>query len=249
MGLRRFLRKLLRTKPTDGLKSLRPAESILGYHFSDPRLLMLGLTHRSVVRVTETEEVSNERLEFLGDSVLGMVIAEMLYRDYPEMAEGQLTKFKAMLVNEATLAGMAKASGLNQFIRLSPEEDRTGGRERASIISDSFEAVIGAVYLDGGHQAASVVIDRLIYANKENIISDSSQRNYKGELLEMSQSRGEGAPRYDVVSEEGPDHEKIFYVAVTIAGEQIGEGSGLSKKEAEQKAASAALQRYTSLSS
>ncbi|MBK7142712.1 MAG: ribonuclease III [bacterium] len=214
----------------------------MGYQFRDKQLLLLGLTHRSYARSTNHDQQSNERLEFLGDSVLGLIISDQLFKDNPGESEGNLTKTKAMLVNETTLCQLGKEIGLNKFIRLSAEEDRAGGRERASIISDAFEAVIGAVYLDGGIDAARDIVLRSIYTRREKILTDTSQRNYKGDLLELIQAKGEGVPRYDVVSEEGPDHEKTFHVIVTIGGQKVGEGVGSSKKEAEQKAASQALE-------
>ncbi len=179
----------------------------------------------------------------MGDSVLGLAIADRLYLDYPDLSEGDLTKIKALLVNETTLAMIGREVGLNKHILLSPEEDRSGGRERGSIVSDSFESIIGAVFLDGGFLAAQDVVLRLIYVHRKKIMADKSQKNYKGELLELIQSRGNGMPRYDVVSEEGPDHDKIFWVEVAVNGDQLGRGEGASKKEAEQKAAREALSR------
>ncbi len=202
------------------------------------------MTHRSYSHSMETNEPCNERLEFLGDSVLGLLIAEQLYRDNPEMQEGQLTQTKALLVNESTLADIGRNIKLNGYIRLAAEERRLGGHDRPSIIADAFESVIGAVFLDGGLDAARRVVLRLIYSQREEIISDASRRNFKGELLELIQGRGDGLPRYDVVSEEGPDHEKVFCVEVYIGGVKFGVGSGLSKKEAEQKAAAMAVERY-----
>ncbi len=218
-------------------------EGLLGYHFRDRELLYLALTHRSYSHHQDGFLPSNERLEFLGDSVLGLVIADQLYRDHRRMREGDLTKTKALLVNEATLASIACDIGLNQYIRLSPEEQRSGGGERPSIVSDAFESIIGAVYLDGGFDAARDVVLRLIYAHKKDITNDETRRNYKGELLEIMQARGEGMPRYDVISEQGPDHDKMFGVQVTVNGKVVGRGDGHSKKEAEQKAAAEALAR------
>ncbi|MBN1212109.1 MAG: ribonuclease III [candidate division Zixibacteria bacterium] len=221
---------------------LDEVQRLIGYHFRDDNLLLLSLTHRSFLRFNNERSPSNERLEFLGDSVLGLIIASRLFRDHPEESEGNLTKLKAMLVNEITLSSISKEIGLNNFILMSPEEDKSGGRDRPSIVSDAFESVIGAVFLDGGFEAARDVVLRLIYTRKENITSDDTQRNYKGELLELVQARGNGMPRYDVISEKGPDHEKEFHVMVSVSGKKVGEGVGSSKKEAEQKAASMALE-------
>ncbi|MBD3401945.1 ribonuclease III [candidate division GN15 bacterium] len=225
---------------------LAEVQQIIGYHFHDQELLRLALTHRSAANHGDADANSNERLEFLGDSVLGLVIADRLYDDNPDMSEGDLTKTKAMLVNETTLALVAREIGLNTCVLLSPEEIRSGGHSRNSIIADAFEAVIGAVYLDGGYDCARDVVLRLIYVRRDRITADEAQRNYKGDLLELIQSRGEGMPHYDVVSERGPDHAKEFHVRVTVGGHTVGEGVGFSKKEAEQKAAAVALEFYDS---
>lgn len=239
-----FFSRLL-PKRSKAPESLRPVEKILGYTFSEPRLLELALSHRSHVRSTDNGSPSNERLEFLGDSILGMVIARALYEDFPTYGEGNLTKTKSSLVNEVALAMVGRISGLNAYILLAPEEERAGGRERASIVADAVEAVIAAVYLDGGYLEAKQVILSLVYQHRDQLLSDTSQRNFKGELLELTQARGEGTPRYDVVREEGPDHDKTFHVAVHIGGVVTAEGSGSSKKEAEQRAAAGALNRLT----
>ncbi|MCB2231777.1 ribonuclease III [bacterium] len=223
---------------------LGDVQEIIGYSFRDVELLSLALTHRSAANCGQNGSLSNERLEFLGDSVLGLVIADRLYDDNPDMSEGDLTKTKAMLVNETTLAVVAMEVGLNHCVRLSPEEIKSGGRERNSIIADAFEAVIGAVYLDGGYHAARDVVLRLIYVRRDRITRDESQRNFKGELLELIQARGEGMPHYEIVSERGPDHAKEFHVRVTVSGQTVGEGVGFSKKEAEQKAAGVALEFF-----
>jgi ribonuclease-3 len=221
---------------------LKAVQDLVGYHFRDETLLKLALTHRSYSHSSETNEQSNERLEFLGDSILGLVISEQLYQDHPDLREGELTKTKALLVNETTLALLGRKAGLNSHVLLAPEEARSGGAERPSIISDAVEAVIGAVFLDGGLDYARDVILRLIYLHKKEILSDDSQRNFKGELLEQMQARGDSPPRYDVLSADGPDHQKIFNVIVYAGQKVLGEGAGPSKKEAEQRAAAKALE-------
>lgn len=220
---------------------LADAQHVIGYTFRNLDLLRLALRHRSVAHAANAPIPSNERLEFLGDSVLGLVIADQLYRDNPEMSEGDLTKTKAMLVNETTLASRATDVGLNIFVQLSSDEERAGGSERPSIISDAFESVIGAVYLDGGIMSARDVILRLIYAHRDEITNDATQRNYKGDLLELVQAAGDGMPFYQIVSESGPDHAKEFEVAVFVNDRKLGMGVGNSKKEAEQHAAAEAL--------
>ena len=164
MSLWHSIKELLgaRELPPEDPK-LEGIQRLLGYNFRDIALLQLGLTHRSFARSNNHDQQSNERLEFLGDSVLGVIISDQLFKDLPLESEGNLTKTKAMLVNETTLSTLGREIGLNKYVRLSPEEDRAGGRERASIISDAFEAVIGAVYLDGGIEAARDVVLRLIY--------------------------------------------------------------------------------------
>ena len=228
----------------DDNKSLQAVQEITGYHFRNIDLLLLALTHRSFYKPNDKEHAreSNERLEYLGDSVLGLVIADLLFKDHPDLREGRLTKMKAMLVNETTLSNVGKNNKLNEYVRISPEEDKLGGRLRPSIISDAVESIIGAIYIDGGLPAAFDVIRRLIYAQKEEILADKSQKNFKGELLELMQSRGEGMPYYEVESESGPDHDKQFEIIVSVNGSKIGSGTGHTKKEAEQKAASKALE-------
>lgn len=221
-------------------QAVTSCQRVIGYSFANPELLYTGLSHRSVTQINGYQP-SNERLEFLGDSVLGLVIAAKLYHDYPDANEGDLTKLKAMLVNEATLSMVAIEIGLNEHILLSPDEEKSGGKNRPSIVSDAFESVIGAVFLDGGLSAAREVVLRTIYARHTDIVSDSTLFNFKGELLEWSQAKGRGLPTYQVISEEGPDHDKKFRVAVSIGEESIGRGEGCSKKEAEQHAAKDAL--------
>jgi len=241
MGLFQELRQFFDISDNSPDENLEQVQDLIGYHFRSPELLRLGLTHRSYTHSNDLSGASNERLEFLGDSILGLVIADALYRDHPDLREGELTKSKALLVNETTLASVGKDVGLNKFIKLAPVEAKSGGADRPSIISDAFEGVLGAIYLDGGLVAVRDVILRLIYARKDSIISDESQRNFKGELLELMQAGGKSAPRYDVLSEDGPDHRKMFNVVCFSGQDRLGAGSGPSKKEAEQKAAATAL--------
>ncbi|MEZ5357648.1 MAG: ribonuclease III [Candidatus Zixiibacteriota bacterium] len=223
-------------------RRLKEFQELIGYPFSDPGLLRVALTHRSYAKTREGDWLpSNERLEFLGDSVLSLVVAEFLYVNYPEKLEGALTKLRSRLVNEMSLFTRASGFNLGDFIFLSPEEEKAGGRGRASIISDAFEAVIGAIYLDGGIASVRPFIQRHLLEFVDEIRADESFRNYKGELLEFLQARGSGMPRYEVVSEQGPDHHKTFTVDVYNNGDKIGTGIGNSKKDAEQKAAAQAL--------
>lgn len=244
MSFRDKLRRLFgRSASISHAYDLNQLQGILGHRFRQHALLQQSLTHRSIVRARNGIIPSNERLEFLGDSVLGLVIADQLCHDHPEWLEGDLTKLKAMLVNEAALSRVGMEIGLNKYILLSSDEEKSGGRERPSIVSDAFEAVIGAIYLDGGFEAARRTILECLYSRRDAIVSDVSQHNFKGELLELVQGQGGGSPQYEVISESGPDHDKIFCVTVWVGENRLGEGSGPSKKEAEQRAAGVALDR------
>lgn len=216
-------------------------EQNFGYRFVNSRILVEALTHRSYIRAENQDAVSNERLEYLGDSVLGLLVAEYLFKHHPDYHEGDLTKTKAMLVNEMTLSMVGQTCGLNRFIFLSTDEEQSGGRERNSIVSDAMESTIGGIYLDGGISAARNFLLKVLIPHIDEVLNDASQRNYKGELLELMQARGQGPPYYEVLAENGPDHAKEFKVGVFTNGKMSGVGLGQSKKEAEQKAAAESL--------
>jgi ribonuclease-3 len=229
-------------------KKYRELERKLGYRFSRPELLERALTHRSYVHSQENEGLrANERLEFLGDSVLGMVTSQFLFERFPDKSEGDLTKLKSTLVSEVNLSRTAKSISLGRFLNLSEEEERSGGRERNSIVSDAYEAVIGAVFLDGGLAPAQKMIKNQILKRYSEIARDQTLHNYKGELLEYMQALSLGLPRYEVLEERGPDHQKRFTIAVSFKGKRIGQGMGHNKKEAEQKAARMALENIDSV--
>jgi len=223
----------------------RPIEEFqnkIEYRFQDPELLTTALTHRSYAKSGTGEWLpSNERLEFLGDSVLGLIVSDFLFRRFPDQPEGDLTKTKSLLVNEASLHRTADEIDLGEYIFLSPDESRAGGRQRASILSDALEAIIGAMYLDGGLAVARAFVRRYLLSRMDDIIADKNFRNYKGDLLELLQSLSAGMPHYEIIEETGPDHDKTFTVGVFSGNEQIGAGLGYSKKDAEQKAAREAL--------
>jgi len=230
--------------PDDGdiEESCRKLEAKLGYTFRDRALLSNALLHRSHVHVTgQVRERSNERLEFLGDAVLGLVVNEDLYQKFPGRSEGDLTKMKALLVCGARLSEVAGQFDLGVHIRMSRSEAATGGRQRSSILADTTEALIGAVYLDGGLGAARGVIQRLVLADSNGVLTKRSLRNYKSRLQELIQARHKSPPRYRVLEVEGPDHDRLFKVAVTFNGRPLGEGEGRNKKTAEQNAAREAL--------
>ncbi len=186
---------------------------------------------------------SNERLEFLGDSVLGLVTSEYLYRQHPNEHEGQLTKTKSLLVSKAILSRRALAMGLGRFVLMSHSEVESGGRQRLSILADAFESVIGAIYLDQGFEAARAFIERWLLRDSREIVSDKRHTNYKSHLQEYVQSTFRTHPVYRIRSEMGPDHSKHFMVEVLVGRRMLGEGKGRNKKEAEQAAARDALDR------
>jgi len=235
----RFIRNLFfRSKP--GLKE--GLEQRLGYKFRDRVLLEEALTHRSFLKEAGKERNSSyERLEFLGDAVLGLSVSQYLFENFPDKDEGELTKLKATLVSEANLSRRAKLISLGKYLYLSAEEEKSGGRSRPSILSDSYEALLGAIFLDGGLAAVERFIQTHLLKNLKETAEDKSMHNFKGELLELLQAEGEGIPKYEVLEEEGPDHQKMFTIGVYSKGKLLGTGKGLSKKEAEQNAAKMAL--------
>ncbi len=212
-------------------------EAALGYSFDDPSLLDLALTHRSLEAEEELES-SNERLEFLGDAVLGLVVADELF-GAGHMDEGAMAKVRAAVVNEAALAEIGRNLGLGDHVRLGKGEQISGGRDKSSILADALEAVIGAVYLDGGFELAR----RFIVRNWGDLLVDRAaapgERDYKTRLQEVLARRG-AVPDY-AVGGIGPDHAREFTAAVTVDGEQLGVGVGSSKKRAQQEAAREAL--------
>jgi ribonuclease-3 len=233
--------KNLRITPASLNAKLSP---VIGYAFSDPSLLMQALKHRSYLpEVNESRVQSNERLELLGDSVLGLVVTESLFHRFPEKEEGDLTMIKSLLVSRKVLCTCCHNMRIGKYILLSESEEHSGGRERPSILADAFEAIIGAIYLDGGLSAAREFIEDHLLHQMESTLNDEDHRNFKSMLLEYSQSRNLGAPAYVIRSEEGPDHDKWFTVEVKIQNQAMGIGEGNSKKHAEQLAARSALEK------
>ena len=213
-------------------------------HFKDPELLRLALTHRSYLSVSgKSARESNERLEFLGDSVLGLVTSEFLYRAHPTEHEGQLTKTKSLLVSKAILSRRALAMGLGRFVFMSHSEVESGGRQRLSILADGFESVVAAIYLDQGFETAREFIHRWLLNDASEIAADKRHTNYKSHLQEYVQSTFRTHPVYRIRSEMGPDHSKQFMVDVMVGRRPMGSGKGRNKKEAEQAAARDALER------
>ena len=222
-------------------KDLSVFMQTIGYDFKDISLLEVALTHSSYANEQKKGMcVDNERMEFLGDAVLELSSSDYIYKNHSEMAEGKMTRLRASIVCEPTLALCARAIKLDTFIRLGKGEELTGGRSRDSIVSDACEAVIGAIYLDGGFANAKEFIDRFILNDIENkqLFYDS-----KTILQELIQGRHEQLS-YELIDESGPDHDKQFTVAVLVDGERVSEGEGHTKKAAEQQAAYQALLLY-----
>ncbi|HEY4395695.1 MAG TPA: ribonuclease III [Polyangia bacterium] len=222
-------------------KALPELEARLGYAFRDRGLAATALTHTSWLNEAATPgRADNERLEFLGDAVLALVVSDLLMRRLPDSAEGDLTRARAALVSEGGLARAATALELGRFLFVGRGEERTGGRARPSILADALEALMGAVYLDGGLDAAAGVAQRLFQKELADVESHA-RLDYKSRLQERAQALWQSAPVYQVVAESGPDHDKRFEVALSFAGREWARASGRSKKEAEQSAAAAAL--------
>lgn len=205
----------------------------------ESELTVLALTHRSFA-YEHGGLPTNERLEFLGDSVLGIVVTDALYHDHPELPEGRLAKLRASIVNMHALAGVGRRMGLGQMLRLGRGEELTGGRDKASIVADAVEAVLGAVYLQHGLEVARTVVHSLFAEVMADAPGLGAGLDWKTSLQELSASKGFGVPEYRV-TEEGPDHAKMFEAVVLLGGEPRGGGAGTTKKEAEQQAASAAF--------
>jgi ribonuclease-3 len=224
----------------DGPKAL---DRILGVRFRDASLRQLALTHRSHAFENELP-ANNERLEFLGDAVLGIVVTDMAFREFPEMPEGELAKLRAAIVNMGALADVARDIGLGRFVLLGKGEEMSGGRDKTSILADVLEALLGAVYLDRGLDATSKLIRRLFRPRMIAYVRGEGERDYKTILQEIASSELHVVPEYKI-RERGPDHEKEFTATVVLAGKEWGVGMGRSKKEAEQQAAHEAYMRLS----
>lgn len=217
----------------------------LGYRFNDRALLLTALSHSSYANENKNAGLmSNERLEFLGDSVLGQVVSSHLYLSYPKMPEGNMTRLRAELVCEQSLFTVAKTLDLGKHIRLGKGEEHTGGRERESILADAVEAIIAAMYLDGGLAVAKRLIDEHILS-KLNGMEIHSISDYKTALQEYVQRRSGQTLSYELLSESGPDHKKSFTMQVFLNGRPLGTGVGHTKKEAEQNAAKNGLEEIS----
>lgn len=213
--------------PTDAAR----LQKIVGYRFKKQSHLQLALTHKSFAAETGAD-CFNERMEFLGDSILSAVVADFLYHKYADRDEGRLSQLKSHIVSRESLAKWAKAIGLGEFMLLSVGEETSGGRERDSLLADTMEALIAALYLDGGYEPASKFINKYLATQKRIVVNDPKSR-----LQEVVQSQFRVLPDYRVLSESGPDHEKVFKIAVYVKGKLLGSGEGRCKKDAQQAAA------------
>ena len=219
---------------------IKDLEVAIGYRFQNISLLQNALAHSSYANERWHDSLkSNERLEFLGDSILGMVVAEYLYRNFPDRPEGELTRMRADMVCENSLAAVADKVGLGQHLLLGHGEERFGGRQRASILADAMESVIAASFLDGGMEAARGIVERFILPNVP--VKRLHNADYKTALQELVQQKKNQILSYVLAGESGPDHDKVFVVEVSLNGTVVGRGTGSSKKRAEQEAARDAI--------
>ncbi len=217
-------------------------EKRIGVTFANKRLLETAFTHRSYLNENRRQGAEhNERLEFLGDAVLELASTEFLYAKYPQKPEGELTAFRAALVNTNSIADAGTKLGMNEFLLLSRGEAKDTGRARGIILANAFEAVIGAIYLDQGYKAAYDFIDTQLFHKTDNVVANKLWQDAKSRFQEMSQERVSITPTYELASQTGPDHDKVFVVAAYLGREKVALGEGRSKQEAEQAAAEKAL--------
>jgi ribonuclease-3 len=217
---------------------MKELEKIIGYEFKNKDLLIRAFTHSSYANEFDLENY--ERLEFLGDSILGMIVSEYIFLKFPELPEGKLTKIRSFLVCEKTLKSFSKKINAGNFLLLSRGEDRNGGRKRNSILADIFESLVAAVFLDGGIEPAKKLV--LSFISEQLNYLDKYMFDYKSEIQELNQSLENGTLNYVLVNEIGPDHNKKFTVELKINGKSLGKGTASSKKESEQLAAKDALE-------
>lgn len=219
---------------------LKELQKRLHYNFKDEEILIQAITHKSYANERKGLLKDNERLEFLGDAVLDLSISHIIMEKFPDLSEGEMSKLRASVVNEGTLAILAKEIGLDEYLLLGHGEERSGGRSKPSILADSFEAVMAAIYLDGGFDSAFKTVSRHFY----RLLSKTDlYRDYKTRLQELTQERLRCTPVYSLKSASGPDHARVFEVELQIEGRLYGTGKGKTKKEAEQEAAREALER------
>jgi len=226
----------------DHRSDLASLQAKLGYRFDDVVLLQRALTHRSYLTEHDEVEHDNQRLEFLGDAVLGMVVAETLFRRDREVDEGVLSKRQSQLVRGSALADMARELDLGAYLKLGKGEAMTGGRDRESLLADAYEALLASVYLDGGLEPVKDVIEALHGPEFQNVLEGRRPSDFKSRLQELTQKEYGIQPDYEIVAESGPAHDKEFVARVEVGGREMGRGGGRSKQRAEQRAAAEALE-------
>lgn len=225
------------------MNKLEKAEKIIGVTFKNKKILESAFVHRSFLNENKSYKEHNERLEFLGDAVLELVVTEHLYANYPN-PEGDLTNWRSALVKTESISEVAKKLGFEEFLLMSRGEATSSGRSRQLILANCFEAVVGAIYLDQGFDAARIFIEKNLIVNLKKIIAEKLYIDPKSNFQELTQEREGITPRYELVSEEGPDHDKKFTIAVLVGEKKWGEGKGASKQLAQQSAAANALKKY-----
>ena len=220
------------------MSGLEKLQKNLGYEFKDTKLLAHALEHKST-----HSGLNNERLEFLGDAVLDLIVGEYLFKKFKNQHnEGDLSKLRAALVNEASFAKIAKMLEIGEFLHISPAEERNGGRNKPSLLSDALEATMGAIYLESGLEAVRKIFIKLLEKEYKNIDTSTLYKDYKTQLQELTQAHFGSLPSYELISTKGPDHKKIFEMALFLNGKQISTAQGDSKKQAEQASAKIALE-------
>lgn len=221
--------------------AMDPLEERIGYQFNEPQLMAESLTHPSLAYESRKPHFDNQRLEYLGDAVIQLVLTHELFRRYPKFSEGKLTKLRSQLVSREALCNFSNVIDLGAHLRLGKGEEANGGRERPSNLADAFEALAGAIYLDSGIESVKTFLFRNLGTAIEELIHQSDEPNPKGALQERLQAISPSSPTYNIVSQEGPDHQKSFVAEVVWEGKNLGTGTGSSKKEAETAAAMDAL--------
>lgn len=226
------------------MRNLDTLSKTLNIKFKNKQLIKNAFIHRSYLNEVKIRISSNERLEFLGDSILSYLVSSFLYHEYPDFSEGQLTNLRSSMVKTSTLASVANKLNLGDYIYLSKGEEEGGGRENPSLLADCFEAFLGAVYLDQGISVVSTILKTFLYPKIAKIILDKSYKDAKSQFQELVQEKLKASPLYQVINEQGPDHIKQFTIGVFVKDVKRGEGKGKSKQEAEQNAAKSALEKW-----
>lgn len=228
--------------------NLKDVEKKIGFKFSDENLLRTAFIHRSYLNEHPTETLShNERLEFLGDSVLGFIVSDYIFEKFPKHPEGDLTNFRSSIVNAKILSVVARELDLGQYLFLSRGEEATGGRDRQYLLANTYESLLGAIYLDSGVEASSKFIHKTLLPHLKSIIENKLYKDHKSQLQEIAQAKFNITPKYNIISETGPDHTKTFETGAYLQKKLLAKGKGKSKQDAEQAAAKLALEKLLKL--